>query len=170
MTTLLPQPLLLSSLSSFSLSSSLDYMEQHPSRFPPSAESGRGLKEVLVTYHSRALWWDLAKQVGFHAIDTNGDGVLCRKEVEAATRVRFFLSLSFSMKYHREEVCGFVIGGHLRLFVSRAVSWVEMRGCSDSIAEIYASHALQIILTPFRSRVHPNISNRNASAKLSRSS
>ena len=45
-----------------------------------------------MTYHSRALWWDLAKQVGFHAIDTNGDGVLCRKEVEAATRVSLNMS------------------------------------------------------------------------------
>jgi len=68
--------------------SHLDYIKEHPEAgFPSSAECGRGLKEVLVTYHSRALWWDLAKQVGFRAIDTNGDGVLCRKEVEAATRV-----------------------------------------------------------------------------------
>lgn len=52
---------------------------------------------MLVTHYSRALWWDLAKQVGFHAIDTNGDGVLCRKEVEAATRVRLFVYVRMSI-------------------------------------------------------------------------
>lgn len=69
-----------------------DYKEEHPEAgFPSSAECGRGLKEVLVAYHSRTLWWDLAKQVGFHAMDTNGDGLLCRKEVESATRVRSYV-------------------------------------------------------------------------------
>lgn len=65
-----------------------DYREAHPEAvFPTSAEAGRGLKEVLVAHHSRMLWWDLAKHVGFRAMDTDGDGVLSQKEVAAATQV-----------------------------------------------------------------------------------
>ncbi|EKU22334.1 hypothetical protein NGA_0442310 [Nannochloropsis gaditana CCMP526] len=73
----------------------LDYREAHPEAvFPTSAEAGRGLKEVLVAHHSRMLWWDLAKHVGFRAMDTDGDGVLSQKEVAAATQACYGEALS----------------------------------------------------------------------------